>query len=286
MTEKRRLGKGLGALIPEAVAGDAEIAEIALDRIETNPFQPRQVYNQEKLQELATSIKEHGIIQAVVLSPANVAGKYYLVAGERRCRAAKMAGLNSVPAVIKNLEQKELLEIALIENLQRENLNPVEEARAFKKLMQEFNYTQEELAKRIGKSRPAIANSIRLLSLPEQVLAHLSSGEITAGQARPLLSIDDRQGQAEIASAIIMKGLSAREVEKLVARSNLDATEKNEDRSVEKDPLMEELQIQMQRGLGTKVRVKIGKKGGTIEIYYYNEEDLERLVARLLPEGL
>jgi ParB family transcriptional regulator, chromosome partitioning protein len=288
MTEKRRLGKGLGALIPEVMAGAAEVSEIALENIEPNPFQPRQTFNQEKLKELAISIKEYGVIQAVVLSPAKEAGKYYLVAGERRCRAAKIAGLSSVPAVVKTIEQKELLEIALIENLQREDLNPVEEAKAFKRLMQEFGYTQEELAKRLGKGRPTIANSIRLLSLPEQILEYLNSGEITAGQARPLLSINDPKRQHEAASMIVKNGLSAREVEKLVAKtSDSEQSGSNlKDSLIEKDPLLDELQLQIQRNLGTKVIFKKSKNGGTIEIYYYSDEDLERLVGKLLPEGL
>lgn len=286
MSEKRRLGKGLGALIPEAMSGEAEINEIALDQIEPNPYQPRQTFDQEKLQELASSIEEHGVIQAVVVSPADKAGKYYLIAGERRCRAAKMAGLKTIPAAVKPLKQKEMLEIALIENLQRENLNPVEEAAAFKKLMEEFQYTQEELARRLGKGRPTIANSIRLLSLPEKVLDLLRNGAMTAGQARPLLGITDPEQQNKLASLIVKKGLSAREAEKLKVRVN-EASIKEDSitRNASLDPLLEDLQAQIQRGLGTKVRFKRGKSGGTIEIYYYSEDDLERLIAKLLPGG-
>lgn len=286
MSEKRRLGKGLGALIPEVMVGTAETNEIPLDQIKPNPFQPRQSFNEERLQELAFSIKEHGILQAVVVSPTGE-GSYYLVAGERRCRAARIAGLNSVPAVVKSFDRKTMLEIALIENLQREDLNPVEEAQAYKRLMQEYNYTQEELARRIGRSRPSIANSIRLLSLPEKILELLVSGEITAGQVRPLLVISDPGQQQAVASQIVKEGLSAREAERIAAKLSLQAGgKKDEDRDVIQDPLHVELQTQIQRSLGTKVRFKQGKNGGTIEIFYYSDEDLERLVAKLLPEGI
>lgn len=286
MSEKRRLGKGLGALIPEVMVGTAETNEIPLDQIKPNPFQPRQSFNEERLQELAFSIKEHGILQAVVVSPTGE-GSYYLVAGERRCRAARIAGLNAVPAVVKSFDRKTMLEIALIENLQREDLNPVEEAQAYKRLMQEYNYTQEELARRISRSRPSIANSIRLLSLPEKILELLVSGEITAGQVRPLLAISDPGRQQEVASQIVKEGLSAREAEKIAAKLSLQAGgKKDEGRAVIQDPLHVELQTQIQRSLGTKVRFKQGKNGGTIEIFYYSDEDLERLVAKLLPEGI
>ncbi len=286
MSEKRRLGKGLGALIPEALAGPAETNEIELDRIKPNPFQPRQSFDDGRLQELALSIKEHGVLQAVVVSPSSE-GDYILVAGERRCRAAKIAGLRAIPAVVKMLDRKAMLEIALIENLQREDLNPVEEAQAYRRLMQEYNYTQEELARRIGRSRSSIANSIRLLSLQTEVMDLLIKGEVTAGQVRPLLSISDPKQQYEAAMQIIEEGLSAREAEKMATFINTRVRkERNQDHSSVQDPLHAELQLQIQRCLGTKVRFKQGKSGGTIEIFYYSEEDLERLVSKFLPEGI
>lgn len=286
MSEKRRLGKGLGALIPEVLIGSAETNEISLDQIQPNPFQPREVFNDEKLRELASSIKEHGILQAVIVSPTGE-GSYFLVAGERRCRAARMAGLSSVPAVVKAIDRKTMLEIALIENLQREDLNPVEEAQAYKRLMQEYNYTQEELARRIGKSRPSIANSIRLLSLPGEILELLAQGEISAGQVRPLLTISDPRLQQEAARQIIEEGLSARDAEKMAAKIAMRPGKRRDpDNIVTQDPIHIELQTQIQRSLGTKVRFKQGKNGGTIEIFYYSEEDLERLVAKILPEGI
>ena len=287
MSEKRRLGKGLGALIPEVLTASSDTNEIALDLIKPNPYQPRQVFDDDKLGELAASIREHGILQAVLLSPAGEEEGYFLVAGERRCRAAKMAGLTTVPAVIKPLDRKTMLEIALIENLQREDLNPVEEATAYQRLMQEFSYTQEELARRIGRSRPAIANSVRLLSLPDNILEYLARGDVTPGQVRPLLTISDPQLQQQAAAEIIAEGFSAREAEKIATRINAREKKDNgKDGIPVQDPLHVELQLQIQRSLGTKVRLKEGKTGGMIEIYYYSEDDLERLIAKLLPEGI
>ncbi len=287
MSEKRRLGRGLGALIPEIMAGSGDTNEILLDRIKANPYQPRREFDDDKLQELAASIKKHGIIQAVVLTPAGDEGEYLLVAGERRCRAAKIAGLTAVPAVIKSYDSKAMLEIALIENLQRENLNPVDEAKAYQRLLKEFSYTQEELAGRLGKSRPSVANAIRLLSLPETVLNALVDGRITAGQARPLLSLDDPVLQEDAANKIINGGLTAREAEDMAfSLSGREKNGKDKEKIAPEDPLQVELQLQIQRVLGTKVKIRQGKSGGTIEIYYYGDEDLERLIAKLLPEGI
>jgi ParB family transcriptional regulator, chromosome partitioning protein len=287
MSEKRRLGKGLGALIPDVLENAVDKSEIALDKIKQNPFQPRQSFNEEKLLELANSIREHGVLQAVVVCPTGDGEDYYLVAGERRCRAAKLAGLETIPAVVKSYDSKTMLEIALIENLQREDLNPVDEALAYQRLMKDYNYTQEEMARRLGKSRSAIANSVRLLALPETILNMLAKGEITAGQVRPLLSITDQGEQELTARRIIDEGLSARDAEKFSVgagktRKSLQKTHKEDP----EDPMQAELQLQLQRRLGTKVRIKPGKTGGLIEIFYYGEEDLERLIARILPEGL
>ncbi len=289
MSEKRRLGRGLGALIPDALASSAETSEIKLDLIKPNPFQPRRTFNDEKLKELASSIKEHGVLQAVVVSPGGEDNQYILVAGERRCRAARIAGLETVPAVVRAIDKNTMLEIALIENLQREDLNPVEEALAYKKLMQDFNYTQEELARRIGRSRPSIANSIRLLALPDSILSSLAEGALTPGQVRPLLAINDPELQERAARQIVDEGLSSREAEKMATTINTEKgkVEKKEAQTeAVQDPLSAELQLQIQRSLGTKVKLRKGKNGGTIEIYYYSDDDLERLIAKLLPEGI
>ncbi len=291
MAEKKRLGRGLGALIPEVMDDSSETNEIPLDRINPNPYQPRRDFDDEKLKELTASIKEHGVLQAVVLSPdPDEEGKNYtLVAGERRCRAARQAGLKTIPAVIKSVDRKTMLEVALIENLQREDLNPVEEAMAYKRLMQEHNYTQEELARRLGRSRPSIANSVRLLGLPDTILDYLAEHEMTSGQARPLLALIDQQKQEDAARKIMKEGLSAREAEKLVSKINSPGENKKhekQDQEMVQDPLQAELQLQLQRALGTKVKIKPGKSGGIIEVFYYGEEDLERLVSKILPEGI
>ncbi len=289
MSEKKRLGKGLGALIPEVMEGTVETNEISLERIKPNPYQPRSEFNDDKLEELAASIKEHGVLQAVVVSPDDEGDGYTLVVGERRCRAARLAGLTAVPAVVKPVDRKTMLEVALIENLQREDLNPVEEAKAYRKLMQEYNYTQDELAQRIGRSRPSIANSVRLLSLPETILELLSKHELTPGQVRPLLSINDAYKQQLAAKQIMQEGLSAREAEKLASKMADRGENKKEvdrDQNAKPDPLQAEIQLQLQRCLGTKVRIRPGKNGGTIEVFYYGEEDLERLLSKLLPEGI
>ena len=286
MSDKRRLGKGLGALIPDAVSGSQGTDRVDLDKIKPNPFQPRKEFDENRLKELAESIREHGVLQAVVLSPDG--DDYILVAGERRCRAARMAGLRTVPAIVKHYNENKLLEIALVENLQRENLNPVEEAKAYRQLMKDYGYTQEDLAKKIGKGRSSIANSIRLLSLPSNVLDALNNGTITPGQARPLLSIENIEKQKEAGRNIITNQLSAREAEKLAARIGNEgkAVSIKEQQAKEVDPLYEALQLDMQPKLGTKVRIKRSSPGGVIEIHYYSEDDLNMLVQKLLPEGL
>lgn len=284
MSEKRRLGKGLGALIPDVLSTAEESSEIELSLIKPNPYQPRRDFDEEKLKELASSIKNHGILQAVVVTRDVNEEGYYLVAGERRCRAAKIAGLSSVPAVVKEIDKNTMLEIALIENLQREDLNPVEEAQAYQRLMKDYGYKQEELASRVGKSRSAIANSIRLLALPDKVLGYLTKGDMSAGQARPLLALDTEDLQLEAAIKIVKEGLTARDVERLANETKMSKRNIAEPKPL--DPLRQEILLQMQRELGTKVKFKEGKNGGTIEIYYYSEEDLERLVSMLLPKGI
>jgi ParB family transcriptional regulator, chromosome partitioning protein len=285
MNEKRRLGRGLGALIPEAMEGGSETRDIPVDRIKQNPYQPRSHFDEVKLKELAESIREYGVVQAVIVSPAGE-NEYYLVAGERRYRAAIMAGLAKIPAVIKAFDQSAMLEIALIENLQREDLNAIEEAAAYRRLMDEFNLTQEELARRIGKSRSAIANTMRLLSLPQAVREALSRGDISAGQARPLLAIADEERQRQLAMQIINKGLSARDAEKMVSgivreKKPLSA----EAVQPPPDPLWAELQSSLQHRLGTKVKLNRTRNGGYIEIHFFSDDDLDRLVSFMLPDG-
>lgn len=288
MSDKRRLGRGLGALIEEALTGTADISEIPLNQIKANPFQPRVNFNPSKLQELARSIKEHGVVQAVVVSPVKEGG-YYLVAGERRCRAARMAGMTSIPALVRDLDEKEMLEIALIENLQREDLNPIEEAAAYRRLMEEFELTQEELGRRLGKSRSTIANTVRLLSLSQKVQEAIISGELSAGQARPLLSLTDVARQEDMARQIVAGKMTAREAERLAGKATSGQNRRRmKDMPEAADPLMKELQNVLQRRMGTKVKIYRSKGGGTgtIEISFYGEDDLDRLIALMLPEGI
>ncbi len=284
MNEKRRLGRGLGALIPEALPEkEGDIKEIEIHRIKPNPYQPRTTFDEKKLRELADSIEQHGLVQAIVVAPEK--DQFILVAGERRYRAAKMVGLKTIPAIVKEFSKSAMLEIALIENLQREDLNPIEEAEAYRKLMEEFNMTQDELARRVGKSRSAIANTVRLLSLPQAVKEALARGDILPGQARPLLALPDQETQNKMAQQIMARGLTAREVEKMVSRAGKEKETKITIRqeTMTEEPQLREIKEQLQRHLGTKVRLVKGKQGGTLEIFYYSDEDLERLIALLLP---
>lgn len=285
MKDKRRLGRGLGALIPEIAGGGSALQEIELEKIRPNPHQPRIRFDQEKLHELAESIRAHGVVQPVLVAPAGE--EYVLVAGERRYRAAKLAGLSTIPAVARELDRSTMLQIALIENLQREDLNPVEEASAYRQLIEQFNFTQEELAHRLGKSRSAIANTMRLLSLPAEVKEALARGEISAGQARPLLRLPEEGSQRELAQQIIREGLTARAVEKLAARWGKEtapaATPKPKTAPPNSGILYrQDAQERLQRYLGTRVRLQARKNGGTIEVDFFGDEDLERLIGLIL----
>jgi ParB family chromosome partitioning protein len=285
LKEKKRLGRGLGALINEALTGEENIMELPLDQVKPNPLQPRSAFDPGRLEELADSIREHGVVQAVIVSPAPRGG-YYLVAGERRCRAAKMAGLTKVPALVRELDERAMLEIALIENLQREDLNPIEEASSYRRLMDEFALTQEELGRRLGKSRPAIANAVRLLSLPQSVQKAIIEKKLNVGQARPLLAIEDRSRQEEMARQIIEGKLTAREAEKLTGKGAKTGQKRRREVPEPADPLTKELQGRLQRQLGTRVKIYRRRGGGSIEISFYGEDDLERLISLLMPTGL
>lgn len=286
MAEKRRLGRGLGALIPDMAGNDPDLREIPVGKVQPNPYQPRVSFNEEKLRELADSIREHGVIQPVIVTPRG--GDYLLVAGERRLRAAIMAGLETVPALTREFNPDTMLQIALIENLQREDLNPIEEATAYRQLIEQFNYTQEELSTRLGRSRPAIANTIRLLALGEKAKQMLAGGELSAGQARPLLAITDESIQGEIANKIIREGLSARKVEKYVCQFLKGAATSPEKAAWQdqEDPAWKELQDKFEQHLGTRVRITAQQKGGVIQIDFFGEEDLDRIIALLLPEWM
>jgi len=283
-SSKRGLGKGLSALLPDYEAEAREestIKNIPLDEIQPNPYQPRKDFDQEKLKELADSIREHGVVQPVILAPGND-GKYIIIAGERRWRAARMAGFESVPALIKETDEKTLLQIALIENLQRDDLNPIEEANAYKKLIDDFQLTQEELAKRLGKNRTTIANTLRLLNLPPKVKSAILEGKITEGQARPLLGEKDEKIQQKIADEVIRQRLTARQVEKMVSKKEKEkSAEKEEENEIQaaNELFTHEVKEELQARLGTKVKIQKKKNRGFIEIEFYGEEDLDRVAS-------
>jgi len=272
---KKGLGKGLGALIDteNILSENSGIVELKITDIEPNKEQPRKNFNQEKLQALAESIREHGVVQPIIVKKQDKV--YTIIAGERRWRAAKMAGLKTIPSIIKDLSSKETMEIALIENLQREDLNPIEEAEAFQKLMEEHGMTQEELSKLVGKSRAAIANSVRLLTLPEKIKDMLINEQLTPGHARALITIEDTEKQLKIAEEIIEKNLSVRETEKLV---NEQKNKKIHKRNVVKDATILDIEEKLKGILGTKVELRHNKNKGKIVIEYYSNEEFNRII--------
>lgn len=276
---KKGLGKGLGALIPmiEEEIDKKNIQEIDIDEIKPNENQPRKAFDEEKIKELASSIKEHGVLQPVILRKTK--NGYELVAGERRWRAAKLAGVRKIPAVVKNLTDVEVMQISLIENLQREDLTPLEEAMAYKRLMEEFGMTQEELASRIGKSRSQIANMVRLLNLEREIQEMISQGKITAGHARALLSVEDPKERMKIAKKIAVENISVRETEELAKTLSIKSgkrAKKNQEEEI--NPALIHVTEQLQRALGTKVRIKGSERRGKIEIDFYSEDELERIL--------
>lgn len=290
MSKARALGKGLGALIPQLEEEDLQnTQEIPVESIEANPYQPRRHFDSESLQELAASIKEHGVLQPLLVRKKG--SGYQLIAGERRLRAAKQVGLRTVPVVVKELDDRTIMEIALVENLQREDLNPIEEAEAYRRLMDEFNLTQEEVAKAVGKSRSAIANTLRLLNLPGSIQQMVTNGQLAMGHARALLSLEQPEQQLYISEKIIKEKLSVRETEEIVRQIHLSGvsreTPEAEERKKQKerqkvDPNLQAIVDDMTRLFGTKVRIKSSGERGKIEIEYYSSEEFERIAEILL----
>lgn len=289
MAVKKGLGKGLGAFFGEEVVQEVEKEQkeqkeqkhevtIKLSLIEPNREQPRKVFNDEQLQELADSIKQYGIIQPLLVQKKD--DYFVLIAGERRWRAAKLAGLKEVPVLIREYDKQQSMEIALIENVQRADLNPIEEAMAYQQLMKEFGLKQEEIAGRVSKNRATITNTMRLLKLPEQIQQMLVENQISGGHARALLAVEDSDQQLKLAGQIIKDNLSVREVEKAV---KLIGKEPKEKKKKEKNEALElifqELEERMKSAIGTKVLInRKDKNKGRIEIEYYSESELERIV--------
>lgn len=284
MAKSRGLGKGLKALIPDESFmsidnSDTENAEklvffLQINKIRPNADQPRKKFNREKLEELAASIKEHGILQPLVVRPEN--NGYTIIAGERRWRAATMAGLKEVPVIVKDLPAKDVMELALIENVQREDLNAIEEAEAYGALMEHFNLTQGEIGIRIGKSRAAITNTMRLLNLPDKVRQEVLDDNISSGHARALLSLEDQRQMEALCEEIIDEKLSVRETEKKVKL--LKNPPKEEKAKPEKNPYITAVEDGLKQKFATKVKISGKKDKGKIELEYYSTEDLNRIL--------
>ncbi|HEY8530773.1 MAG TPA: ParB/RepB/Spo0J family partition protein [Limnochorda sp.] len=272
---RQALGRGLRALIPEASEARGEIRELAVDRIEVNPYQPRQQMDPEALAELAESIRVQGVIQPLVVRP--VGDGYQLVVGERRWRAAQMAGLEKVPVVVRPMSDRDAAALALVENLQREGLNPIEEAMGFRRLMLEFGWTQEEVAASVGRKRSSVANALRLLQLAPEVQDLISRGELSAGHGKVLAGVEQLPEQVRLAEQAAREGWSVRQLEQAVA----GLKERPKPRRVQKralSPEAMELQAHLAERLGTRVTVRANGNRGKIEIEFFGLEDLERIV--------
>ncbi len=294
--QKKGLGKGLSALFDDAlITPSAEVSQrpapddksasgvlkLKIRDIEPNPDQPRKTFDKEKLESLAASIKEHGLIQPVLVKRASN-GMYVIIAGERRWRASKLAGLSEIPCIIGDYSEKEVMELALIENLQREDLDPIEESDGYQKLMDTFSLTQEQVAERVGKSRSAVANSLRLAGLPLEVKKMVKKGEITQGHARALLALEKPADMIAVAGQIVHDELNVRQVEKLVSslkKNPKTKSSKNTDKNVE--AYIKNLAADLTSRLGAKVSIKHGEKKGKIEIEYYGSTDLENILKKI-----
>lgn len=275
----KRLGKGLDAFFTDLEDSSEEtIQEIAIDECRPNPYQPRKTFQADSIEELKESILEYGIIQPII-ARKSIKG-YEIVVGERRFRAAKEAGLTEVPVVVKDLTDERMMELALLENLQREDLTPIEEASAYATLMKELDITQEELSRRLGKSRSHIANMVRLLSLPKKVIAYMNNGELTMGHGRALLGIKEQSLIEPLVQRIINDQLNVRQVEKIIQSMNIGGI-KPPKKEEKKDVFLQEIESDLRDRLGTGVSIQRGKRKGKIQIEFYTNEDLERIIQLL-----
>jgi len=279
---RKALGRGLGALIPEAPQDDApnaQVLEISVEQIERNKEQPRTRFDEASLRELSQSIASHGVLQPVVVRPMPTGG-YQLILGERRLRAARLAGLERVPAIVREADEAETLELALVENLQREDLNPIDEAHGYEALMELGGLKQSELADHVGKDRSTVANTLRLLDLPLDVQELLSGGSLTAGHGRALLSAPTAEERTRLAGKAVERGLSVRELEALLRGKKRRKKASRPSRT--EDPVVREMEERLQRTFGTQVRIDSLGSEGTIRIEYYSGEDLSRIIDLLL----
>ena len=273
---RKALGRGLSALFTETGSIDQDLIEIGIEQIDPNEVQPRQVFRQEKLEELAASLKANGVIQPVVVRRRG--DRFQLIAGERRWRAAQLAGLHKIPAIVKDVSDAGILELSLIENLQREDLNPIEEAGAYRNLIDKLGYTQEQLAQRVGRDRSSIANSLRLLKLPAAIQALVEEQKLSMGHARALISLGSPAEQEALAKRIVLKGLSVREAErlaKLPAKALSAESRKPQRRAV--DPNVNAAELRLKRKLGAPVKINVTKRGGSILIKFSTTDELTRI---------
>ena len=279
MAKKGGLGKGLDAIFHDnARADDGGAVELNINELEPNRGQPRKEFSEEAMRELADSIAQHGVLQPLLVRPL-LSGGYQIVAGERRWRASRMAGLTTVPALIRELTDSEVMQIALIENLQREDLKPLEEAQGYQALMEEFGFTQDEISKSVGRSRPAVTNALRLLNLPEAVRGMLARGDLSAGHARTLLSFKDEAAMLAAAKRVVAEGLSVRELEKMAKKANAEKPEAV--RSTRRIRYYDEAELALRDTLNRVVHVGGTKKKGVLSIEFYGEDDLKNLLDEL-----
>lgn len=284
MAKRSGLGKGLEALIPGDFLPPSTAAEkfVPISMIVPNPSQPRGSMNSEDLQDLANSIREHGIIQPLVVTLESHTGIYTLIAGERRLRAAQIVGLEKVPVIVRTASDQERLELALIENVQRADLSPLETAAAYHRLSSEFNLSHEQISNQVGKSRTAVTNTLRLLTLPAKVKMSLASGEISEGHARTLLGLPTEQSQLSALQTVVSHSLNVRQTEDLVRRLTGEKLNKPTVKNV--DPMTKEIEEQLRGKLGTRVTLNHGEKGGTLTIHYYSDEELTQILKVIMKE--
>ncbi|MEZ4570319.1 MAG: ParB/RepB/Spo0J family partition protein [Thermomicrobiales bacterium] len=280
--ERRRgLGRGLDALITSETTKDQGVTSVPIDSLEPNPLQPRSEWDDDKLEELSVSIREHGVIQPLIVTRGIGRKPYQIVAGERRWRAARKAGMKDVPVLIRDISSMQALEIALVENVQRADLNPIEEALAFRQLVSEFGLTQEKVAERVGKSRSAIANTLRLLDAPEEIRAAVLQAVISAGHARALLAAETSELMLELFHHVVDSDLNVRQTERLVASRNDRGTPAEKPAKPELSPDERAVQHRLQQHLGTKVDLRRGASGGQIVIHFYSDEELNGILGRI-----
>lgn len=278
MAQRHGLGKGLGALIPGADLTRPSVHEVPLADLERNPFQPRRHFNETALEELATTIREHGVLTPVVVR--RVDDGFQVIAGERRIRAARLAGLTHVPMIVREASDSQALQMALVENLQREDLNPLEAAEAYQRLVAEFGLTQEEVAGRLGRDRSSVANSLRLLRLPKRIQEDVAEGTLSEGHARALLGLEKAGDQLKARDEVVRRGLNVRATEALVRRWRGPAPKSG--RGPGPDPNVSDLEDRLRTALGTKVRIVADGKGGTLQITYFSSDDLARIADIIL----